>query len=311
MSSHQSSPPRSSGEKHLLPSEIKTVGDAVRFATSRLAVTDAFFGHGTATAADEAHALVMQCLHLGFDVAPYVYAAALTAAEKVKLANWLERRIERREPLPYIVGEAWFTGLAFHVDPRVLIPRSPIGELIETRFDPWLALPDNARILDMCTGSACIAIACAVWLPDVTVHAVDNDADALAVAQTNVARHGVEERVELIHSDVFTAVESEAPYDLIIANPPYVPEVSMQTLPAEYAHEPRHALHADDDGLALAQRILRDAPRYLADDGVLMMEVGESAAALDAACAHLPFVWCEFERGGDGVLVIDKAGLAA
>ena len=293
-----------------LPAEICTVGDAVRFATSRLAASDVFFGHGTANAADEAHALVMQCLHLDFEVAPYVYAAALTVDERAQLARWLERRIEGREPLPYIAGQAWFTGLAFEVDPRVLIPRSPIGELIETRFDPWMALPDGARILDMCTGSGCIAIACAVWLDDVSVDAVDNDPAALDVARANAARHAVEDRVRVLESDVFEALTDTPSYDLIIANPPYVPDTSMAQLPAEYKHEPRQALRADQDGLALAHRILREAPEFLAEDGVLLMEVGESASAIAAAYEHLPFIWCEFERGGDGVLVIDKAGLA-
>ncbi|MEO1573648.1 MAG: 50S ribosomal protein L3 N(5)-glutamine methyltransferase, partial [Pseudomonadota bacterium] len=262
-------------------------------------------------AGDEAHALVMLTLSLPFEVPAYVYAAALTAPERDRLAKRLHRRIHDRVPLPYVTGQAFFCGLPFSVDPRVLIPRSPIAELIESRFDPYVALPEGARVLDMCTGGGCLAIAAAVWHPDITVDAVDIDSGALAVARDNVARHDVADRVNLVQSDGFGAVPKDRRYDLIIANPPYVPTSSMATLPAEYTHEPSLALEAGSDGLDLARQLMREAPSFLAPDGALLMEVGEAAAALIEDTGPLPLVWCEFERGGDGVFVVDAASLNA
>lgn len=294
-----------------LPPEIRTVGDAVRFATTRFGEENLFYGHGTDNAGDEAHALVMLTLSLPFEVPPYVYNAALTAAERNRLAECLHRRIHDRVPLPYITGEAFFCGLGFRVDERVLIPRSPIAELIQSRFDPYVALPNGARVLDMCTGGGCLAIAAAVWHPDITVDAVDIDRGALEVARDNVARHDVADRVRLIQSDGFDAVPADRRYDLIIANPPYVPTSSMATLPVEYTHEPSLALEAGRDGLDLVRQLMRRAPEYLARDGALLMEVGEAAAALIEDVGPLPLVWCEFERGGDGVFVVDAASLIA
>ncbi len=294
-----------------LPDELRTVGDVVRYGASRFARAGLHFGHGTDNAGDEAHALVMQVLSLPFAVPDYVYNAALTEAERRRLAQCIERRANGREPLPYITGRAYFCGLEFAVDRRVLIPRSPIAELIEARFDPYAALPEGARVLDMCTGGGCIAIATAVWHDDVVVDAVDIDAGALEVAADNVARHGVADRVNLIQSDGFANVPGDRHYDLIVANPPYVPTASMQALPAEYTHEPSLALAAGDDGLGVVRQLLRDAPAHLAADGALLMEVGEAAAALMAAVGPLPLIWCEFARGGDGVFVIDAASLNA
>jgi len=290
------------------PPELTTVADWIRFATSRFAAASLHYGHGTASASDEAHALVMQVLGLGFAPAAYVYQATLTATEREHLASLIERRIAERIPLPYLLGSAWFCGLEFTVDPRVLIPRSPIAELIETRFEPWAALAPGARILDMCTGSGCIAIACALWLDDVTVDAVDLDDDALAVAGANVARHAVSDRVTLHRSDLFSALDGRR-YDLIVANPPYVPPASIEHLPPEYAHEPTVALRADDDGLALVHRLIAAAVHHLTDDGVLIVEVGESADSFVEAYPSLPVMWCEFERGGDGVFALNASAL--
>ncbi|MEM6640454.1 MAG: 50S ribosomal protein L3 N(5)-glutamine methyltransferase [Pseudomonadota bacterium] len=292
-----------------LPDEIRTVGDAVRYMTSRFYGAGLWFGHGTDNAGDEANALVMQSLGLPFDSAPYVYAAALTEPERSLLAERMSRRIDQREPLAYITGRAWFCGLEFEVDPRVLIPRSPIGELIASRFDAYAALPDGARVLDMCTGGGCLAIACAVWHPDLEVDAVDVSSDALAVARANVARHTVEDRVRLIESDGYNALDDQRRYDLIIANPPYVPAKSIALLPAEYRHEPALALAAGADGLDLVRHLVRDAPRFLTENGVLLLEVGEAAAALEAWLAPFEPLWCDFERGGDGVLALDTAAL--
>ncbi|MFK8015538.1 MAG: 50S ribosomal protein L3 N(5)-glutamine methyltransferase [Gammaproteobacteria bacterium] len=290
------------------PSELLTVGDWVRFGTSRFAHAQLHFGHGTDNAADEAHALVMHTLGLSFSPPAYVYAAALTAAERTALGELIHRRVSERLPLPYLLGSAWFCGLEFQVDERVLIPRSPIGELIEARFEPWAVVPPGGRVLDMCTGSGCIAIACAAWLDDVSVDAVDLDAGALAVARANVAQHQMQHQVRVLESDLYAALDGQR-YDLIVANPPYVPSSSMAKLPAEYAHEPSFALLAADDGLQLVATLLRDAHRHLTDDGVLLMEVGESAEAFAQRYPELPVMWCEFERGGDGVFAIDARAL--
>ena len=294
-----------------LPCELLTVGDVVRYATTCFAQAGLHFGHGTDNAGDEAFALVMQTLSLPFDAPPYVYAARLTDAERTELARRLERRVTGREPLPYVTGEAYFCGLPFAADHRALIPRSPIGELVETRFDPYVALPEGARVLDMCTGGGCLAVACAVWHNDLTVDAVDIDTGALALARENVTRHAVEDRVRLIESDGFAALPVDGRYDLIIANPPYVPASSIEALPAEYTHEPLRALASGDDGLDLVRRLMREAAGYLQPDGAMLMEVGESAAALIAEVGPLPLVWCEFARGGDGVFLVEAAALRA
>lgn len=288
--------------------DLHTVADWVRFAATSFARAGLHFGHGTATAADEARALVWHELALDFDAPDYFYAARVTASERERLLDAVRRRVTERLPLPYLTGEAWFCGLSFEIDPRALIPRSPIGELIEARFEPWLRKTRGARILDMCTGSGCIAVAAAVYLDDARVDAADIDADALALAASNVARHGVGDAVSLYRSDLFEALPA-ARYDLIVCNPPYVPDASMASLPPEYRHEPAAALRADDGGLAIVARLLRAAPHYLADDGVLVLEVGESAARFEATWPALPVTWCEFERGGEGVMVIEAEAL--
>ena len=292
----------------LIPPELQSIADWVRYATSRFAHAELFFGHGTDNPADEAHALVMHTLGLPFAPPNYVYPARLTEAECERLHSLIERRIDERLPLPYLLGRAWFCGMEFEVDARVLIPRSPIGELIEAGFAPWAALPPGGRVLDMCTGSGCIAIACAAWLDDISVDAVDIDDDALMVARANVARHQMQDVVRVMASDLYSALNNER-YNLIIANPPYVPATSMLTLPPEYAHEPAAALVADEDGLALVHALLCDASNHLTEDGVLIMEVGESADAFIARYPTLPILWCEFERGGDGVFAINAQAL--
>lgn len=289
--------------------ELGTVGDWVRWGCSQLGSHEVFFGHGTDNPADEARALVFAALTLDHAVPDYFYSAILTRVEREAVLELFRRRIEERTPVPYLTGEAWFAGLRFQVDPRVLIPRSPIAELIQSGFEPWLPASEPARVLDLCTGSGCIAIGCAYVFPEADIVASDLSQDALEVARDNVERHGLEERVTVIHSDLYAALDGER-FDLIVTNPPYVPASSMAALPDEYRHEPVSALEAADNGLALVRVIVEQAREHLTDDGVLICEVGESRDAAEALFAHLPISWVDFEHGGDGVFVISAADLS-
>ncbi len=289
-------------------STLETVGDWVRWGCSVLGTKDVFFGHGTDNPADEARALVFAALALDHAVPDYFYASRLTLCERDEVLNLLKRRVQERVPVPYLTGEAWFAGLRFIVDERVLIPRSPLAEMIQTGFEPWLPVAEPARILDLCTGSGCIAIACAYAFVDAEVVATDISNDALDVARDNVQRHGLESRVSVLHSDVYGALGQQT-FDLIVTNPPYVPASSMAALPAEYLHEPKMALEAAQNGLKLVKAIVKDAARFLTPDGVLVVEVGESRDATAEALKDLPLNWVEFEMGGDGVFVLSAAEL--
>jgi ribosomal protein L3 glutamine methyltransferase len=218
----------------------------------------------------------------------------------------LEERIARRVPAAYLMGRMWFAGLEFEVDERVIVPRSPFAELIAARFEPWVEPQSVRRILDIGTGSGCMAIACAQAFPRARVDAVDLSADALEVARRNVARHGVGDRVRLLEGDCFGPVGA-ARYELIVSNPPYVSDAEMDALPREYRHEPDCALRAGADGLDVVRRILAGAPAHLAPQGVLVVEVGDSEERLVAAYPRLPFVWLEFEHGGGGVCLLRRA----
>ncbi len=288
---------------------LVTVGDWVRWGCSQLGANDVFFGHGTDNPADEARSLVFAALSLDHVVPDYFYNCRLTGQECGRVLEGFRRRIEERIPVPYLTGEAWFAGLRFKVDERVLIPRSPIAEMIQNGFEPWLPVPEPARILDLCTGSGCIAIACAYAFPDASVVASDIDSGALEVAHDNVELHGLESRVTVLHSDLFSGL-GDRKFDLIVCNPPYVPATSMETLPQEYRHEPALALEADDNGLKLVKAIVREAAQYLTQDGVLVVEVGESRDATADAFASLPLNWVDFEMGGDGVFVLSASELA-
>ncbi len=288
--------------------ELRTGIDLTRFAASRFAEAGLFFGHGTDNAIDEAALLVRHALHLPHDVPDVLLGARVTSPEIDAALALVRRRVEERMPAPYLTGRAWFAGLEFVVDRRVLIPRSPIAELITQQFEPWLDATRVRRVLDIGTGSGCIAIACALAFPDAEVDAVDVSDAALEVAAENVERHGVADRVHLYRGDLFEPVQGR--YDLIVSNPPYVDAAEMAALPAEYRHEPRTALAAGEDGLECVLRLLEQAPAYLEADGVLVVEVGVSRDALEAARADLPFNWVEFEHGGEGVFVLDAAALA-
>jgi len=291
--------------------ELITLADCVRWGASRFGEAGLSFGHGTDNAFDEAWALTMHVLSLPFDTpAPYL-ASRLTRAERRRVLAMLQRRVDERRPAAYLTGEAWFAGLPFRVDERVLVPRSPIAELIEERFAPWLAEPDRVgRILDLGTGSGCIAIACAFAFPAARVDAVDVAGAALEVARENVRRHALEERVTALRCDLFEAL-GDTRYDLIVSNPPYVTRAAMASLPEEYRHEPAEALAAGEDGLDVILRILDAAGAHLAPEGLLVGEVGDAAAALEQARPDLPFAWPEFRRGGHGVFVLAARDLDA
>ncbi len=266
-----------------------------------------FLGHGTDNSWDEALHLTLPLLNIAFDASPDVLQRVLSASELEQLCAVREQRIVQRIPTPYLTQQAWFCGLPFYVDRRVLIPRSPLGELIDEGFYPWLQ-KEPQRILDLCCGSACIAIACALAFPEAQVDAADISADALAVAAINVAQHGVQDRVQCVASDLFAGLAGRR-YDLIVCNPPYVDVQDMADLLDEYRHEPELALASGFDGLDFTRRLLREALLHLSDDGVLIVEVGNSAEALENAFPMVPFVWLDFQNGGDGVFMLTAAEL--
>jgi ribosomal protein L3 glutamine methyltransferase len=285
--------------------ELQTIRDYIRFATSRFHEAGLYYGHGTDNAWDEAILLVLRSLHLPHDINAAVLDAHLTKDEQIAVTKLIEKRANERIPVSYLIHEAWFAGLSFYVDERVLIPRSPIAELIENQFSPWLAasVDEVENILDLCTGSGCIAIACAKAFPEAKLDASDISVDALAVAKINVLRHGVESQVTLHQSDLFDALPPKQ-YDIIVTNPPYVSLEEMATLPPEYTHEPELGLAAGKEGLDFVMRILREAKRYLKSDGLLVVEVGNSEEALAKRFPHIPFTWMEFQHDSGGVFVL-------
>lgn len=289
---------------------LSTIGDYIRWGASRFNGAGLCFGHGTANAIDEAAALVLHAIHQPHNLATGFFACTLTPDERQAVVELIERRVRQRVPAAYLVGEAWFCGLPFHVDERVLVPRSPIAELIEQRFSPWLENPDEVTdILDLCTGSGCIAIACGMAFPDARVDAVDISAAALEVARSNVARHDAGDQVRLVEGDLFDGLAPRR-YDIIVSNPPYVNSAEWQQLPAEYHAEPRIGLESGADGLDCVRRILREAEAHLKPGGILVVEVGSSAEALERAYPKVPFCWLDFERGGDGVFLLTVEQLA-
>ncbi|HET7369892.1 MAG TPA: 50S ribosomal protein L3 N(5)-glutamine methyltransferase [Gammaproteobacteria bacterium] len=287
---------------------LVTIADWVRYLASRFNESGLFFGHGTGNAVDEALALVLHALHLDHDLPSWLLDARLTDDEKAAVAELARERIDSRKPLAYLTHRAWFAGLEFYVDERVLVPRSPLAELIERQFEPWADPDAIQRVLDIGTGSGCIAIACAHYLPEAQVDAVDISEDALAVARGNITRHGLSQQVQLIPSDLLTDVPPLR-YDVIITNPPYVDSAEMSALAPEFLHEPALGLAAGEDGLDCIARILHGARDYLTPNGILIGEVGASQPAFEARFPELPVTWLEFERGGSGVFLITAADL--
>lgn len=287
---------------------LETLLDFVRWGGSLFRQANLYFGHGTDNAFDEARVLAFYRLHLPPQVPDSYWHARLTQAEKQQVTALFRQRIETRKPAAYLTGEAWFAGLRFVVSEATLVPRSPIAELIANRFEPWVNPEAVGRVLDLCTGSGCIGIACLQAFPNAEVDLVDISREALDVAQQNVALYQLEEVAHPIHSDLFQALSGRK-YDLIVSNPPYVDEIEMQHLPAEFRCEPALGLAAGADGLDLVREILAQAAEHLTDQGVLVVEVGVSQFYLQQAYPDLPFYWFEFEQGGEGVFAIQKSEL--
>jgi len=289
--------------------ELLTLRDWIRWTASHFNRSGLFFGHGTDNALDEAVELVLATLQLQHDLPDAFLQARVTRAEAGELAARIVRRVEDRVPLAYLTGRAWFAGLEFSVNENVLVPRSPIAELIHNGFQPWLGDARVDSILDLCCGSGCIGIACAYAFPDALVDLADISPDALEVASRNIDKHGLDDRVRAIRSDVFDGLDGER-YDLIVSNPPYVSSAEMRSLPAEYRHEPVLGLEAGGDGMDVVSRILRGACDYLSPDGILVVEVGASADLLMARYPDVPFLWLDFAHGGDGVFLLTADQLA-
>ncbi len=284
-----------------------TLRQLVEWATRQLEQADLFYGHGTDNPRDEAVYLVFGSLRIPFDVPEAALDEPLSGAQCLRVRKRVEQRIESRQPAAYLLGEAWFCGLPFHVNEHVLVPRSPFAELIQEGFQPWLNR-EPRRILDIGTGSGCIAIACALAFPQARVDATDISNQALEIAARNAERHGVQDRLQLITSDVFSHLEGER-YDLIVSNPPYVSQADIETLPAEYRHEPVLGLAGGGDGLDIVRRMLAEAGEHLTEDGVLIVEVGLMQERLAVTMPELPFIWLEFEQGGEGVFLLHHSEL--
>jgi ribosomal protein L3 glutamine methyltransferase len=267
-----------------------------------------FFGHGTQEPLDEAVYLVLRGLDLPFGCPDEDLDRPLSPAAIARVKGLLQQRVETRKPAAYLLNEAFFCGLSFYVDERVLIPRSPIAELIESEFAPWVKAEGVHSVLDLCTGSGCIAIACAMAFPQAQVIGTDISAEALEIARVNVERHELSARLQLVQSDLFNELQGRR-FDLIVSNPPYVPAGDIADLPAEYHHEPSLALAAGNDGLSIVTRILEQASKYLTEHGVLVVEVGDREQVLAEKFSQAPFTWIEFERGSgaDGVFLLDAA----
>jgi ribosomal protein L3 glutamine methyltransferase len=284
-------------------SSLTTLRDYIRWGASRFAEAKLNFGHGTATALDEAAALVLHTLHLPYNLSEFYFQSNLTLEERQTVIAVFDKRIKERKPAAYLTHEAIFAGLSFYVDERVLVPRSPIAELIAQRFSPWVEEDQVERILDLCTGSACIAIACAYAFSEAVVDAVDLSADALDVAKINVDKHHLYDEVTLYQSNLFDGLPNDQ-YDIIVSNPPYVAIEEWQQLPPEFHAEPEMGFVAGQTGLDIVIRILAEAKDYLTPQGILVVEVGSSAETLQETFPNVPFCWLDFERGGDGVFLL-------
>lgn len=289
--------------------QLATIRDLLRYGVSRLNAAQAFFGHGSQDAYDEVAYLILHTLNLPLDLLDPFLDARLTTSEINQVLEILTRRAADRVPAAYLTHEAWLGDHRFYVDERVIVPRSFIAELIPTQLEPWLENPQAVgSILDMCTGSGCLAILLALAFPQAKVDAVDLSPDALAVAERNVADYGLEEQVELVQSNLFAKLKGRS-YDLIISNPPYVDAPSMAALPREYRHEPEMALASGKDGLDATREILKRAPAHLNPGGKLMVEIGHNREAVEAAFPRTPFTWVAVSGGDEFVFMLDREQL--
>ena len=292
-----------------MSAELSSIIDFIRYGASLFGRAGLTFGHNFDNALDESTQLVLHALHLQHDIGPAYGQAKLTADEKQAVLALFQRRVDERIPACYLTGEAWFAGLSFKSDARALVPRSPIAELIESGFEPWLGGLPVERALDLCTGSGCIAIAMAHYNPEWQVDGVDISDSALSLAAENKTRLHAS-NCTLIQSNLFAALAGKR-YDLIVTNPPYVTNDETDALPQEYSHEPDLGLRAGDDGLDFALKILRDAPEHLSENGLLVCEVGESEQHLIKLLPEVPFAWVEFKVGQMGIFVIDRNDILA
>lgn len=288
---------------HAAASELRTVLDLVRWGTSQFELAGLHYGHGTENAWDEAFAITLHALHLPDEVKREILFSNLTQSEREAVIGLFKWRIEERIPAAYITHRMNFAGLSFYVDQRVLVPRSPLAEIIEAEFSPWKEAESIESVLDLCTGSGCIAIACAAYCPNALVDAVDISKEALEVCQQNIHAHQLDDQVTAYQGDLFEPVQGKK-YDLIISNPPYVDAEDLASMPPEFHHEPALGLAAGADGLDLVKRILKQAKHFLKPDGILIVEVGNSAIALEELYPDLPFTWLDFSRGGDGIFLL-------
>lgn len=286
-----------------IASELTTLRDLIRWGVSAFNESDLSFVQGMPNALDEAVYLCLSALNLPSDFSQDYFDCVLTFEERKTVLLYYKRRIEDKTPAAYITNEAWFAGLSFYVDERVLIPRSPIAELIQLQFAPWIEAEDVSNVLELCTGSGCIAIGCAHVFDSAQVFASDISGDALAVAEINRANHGLEQRLELVESNLYANV-AQRHYDIIVSNPPYVSDEEMSELVDELHHEPALGLAAGKAGLDVVIPILKGAREFLSDHGILIVEVGYSQSALEAALPDVPFMWLNFEHGGDGVFLL-------
>jgi ribosomal protein L3 glutamine methyltransferase len=286
-----------------IASELHTIRDLVRWGVSQFNKAGLCFAHGMPNALDEAVYLCLSTLHLPPDLTDDYFDCRLTHDEKRAVLENYRVRLNKRKPAAYITHEAWFAGLSFYVDERVLIPRSPIAELIEQQFSPWIDADSVEHVLDLCTGSGCIAIACAYAFDQAEIVASDISTDALDVAAINRSNHGLEQRLQLLESDLFNNIPQQ-PFDIIVSNPPYVSAQEMTELDKEFSYEPGKGLRAGETGMDIVVPVLQQAGRYLADDGILVVEVGFSMPALVALLPEVPFTWLEFAHGGEGVFLL-------
>lgn len=290
-------------EEHELKQTLHNLKDYIRWGASEFNRQQLEFGHGFVNALDEVAYLVLHALALPHDWPTLYFDAVLSEAEREQVLNLLMKRIYTRKPAAYLTHEAWFCGLAFYVDERVLVPRSPIAELIDNHFEPWIDSSRVTRILDCCTGSGCIAIACQYAFPEARVVASDVSQDALEVARINLSNHGLEDYLLLYQSDLFESIPAQK-FDLIVSNPPYVDAADMAALSEEFKAEPELGLAAGKDGLDIVERMLHQVIDYLDDDGLLVVEVGNSQAAMMQRHPELALSWIDFEHGGGGVFCV-------